>query len=112
MTKGNANMAKAIEKMSYKELQDLSVRVKKAMVTVQDRERAGLRKKMEALAAGAGFKLGDLFGGRGGKGRTVAAKYANPDDPMQTWSGRGRKPLWLVARVKGGDKMDKFLIKS
>ena len=105
-------MTKSVEKMSYKELQELSLRVKKAMASVQDRERATLRQKMEALAAGAGFKLGDLFGGRGGKGRTVAAKYVNPADPTETWTGRGRRPRWLAAKIKAGDKMEKFLIKS
>jgi len=56
--------------------------------------------------------MGDLFGGgRGGKGRKVAAKYANPEDPSETWTGRGRKPRWLTAKLKDGDKMDKFLIK-
>ena len=50
-----------------------------------------LRQKMESVASDAGFRIGDLVG-RGGKGRTVAVKYANPDDATQTWTGRGRKP--------------------
>jgi DNA-binding protein H-NS len=104
-------MPKSVERMSYRELQQLSVRVKKAMDTAQDRERAALRQKMESLVSHAGFRMGDLFGGRGGKGRPVAAKYANPDDPTETWAGRGRKPKWLVAKLKAGDKMDRFLIK-
>lgn len=104
-------MAKDVEKMSYKELQELILRAKKAMANVQDRERAALRNKMEAMASQSGFKIGEIFGGRGGKGRTVAAKYANPDDPSETWTGRGRQPRWLAARVKGGEKIDKFLIK-
>ena len=103
-------MAKQVERMSYKELQELSLRVKKAMANVQDRERVAVRLKMEALAASAGFKIGDLFGGRGGKGRNVSAKYANPDDPSQTWSGRGRKPNWLLAKLKKGASADDFAI--
>ncbi len=53
------------------------------------------------MIADAGFKVSDIFGGRGGKGRTVAAKYANPDDPSETWTGRGRKPRWLSAKLAG-----------
>ncbi len=54
---------------------------------------------MTALAEKHGLTLREVFGGRG-KGKLVAPKYANPDDPSQTWAGRGRKPLWLVAKMK------------
>ncbi|KAB2914144.1 MAG: H-NS histone family protein [Hyphomicrobiaceae bacterium] len=104
-------MAKDVDRMSYRELQELSLKIKKAMANVQERERALLRQKMEALAADAGFKLGEIVGGRGGKGRTVAAKYANPDNPTETWTGRGRKPKWLAAKLKSGDRIEKNLIK-
>src|SRR5262245_42547614 len=104
-------MAKDPAKMSFRELQELELKVKKAKLTVHERSRSEVRQKLEAIAANAGFKLSDLFAGRGGKGRKVAAKYANPDNPGETWSGRGRKPRWLAARLKAGDRIDKFLIK-
>jgi DNA-binding protein H-NS len=103
--------AKDLERMSLRELQELEVKVQKARATAQDRSRADLRKKIETMVADAGFKVSDLFGGRGGKGRTVAAKYVNPDDPSETWTGRGRKPRWLTAKIEEGAKIDKFLIK-
>ena len=104
-------MAKDPTKMSLKELQELELKVKKVKLSVQERSRSELRQKLESMAAQAGFKLSDLFAGRGGKGRKVAAKYANPDNPSETWSGRGRKPRWLAARLKAGDRIDKFFIK-
>jgi DNA-binding protein H-NS len=106
-----AHMAKAPERMSVRELQELEARLKKAKTSVQERSRTELRQKLEAIAAEAGFKLGELFGGRGGKGRKVAAKYANPDNTSETWSGRGREPRWLAAKLKAGEKQEKFLIK-
>ena len=104
-------MAKDPERMSFRELQEFELKLKKAKTNVQERSRSELRQKLEAIAASAGFKIGDLFGGRGGKGRTVAAKYANPDNATETWTGRGRKPRWLAAKLKDGDKIEKFLIK-
>jgi DNA-binding protein H-NS len=104
-------MAKELERMSFKDLQELELKIKKAKASVQDRTRTELREKLEAIAAAAGFKIGDLFGGRGGKGRKVAAKYVNPDDASETWTGRGRKPRWLTAKLKDGDRIEKFLIK-
>ena len=84
-------MAKDPERMSFKELQEFELKVKKAKTSVQERSRSDSA-KAGAIAADAGFKIGDLFGGRGGKGRKVAAKYANPDNPSETWTGRGRSP--------------------
>jgi DNA-binding protein H-NS len=40
----------------------------------------------------------------------VAAKYRNPDNPAETWAGRGLKPRWLTAAIKAGKKQDDFLI--
>jgi DNA-binding protein H-NS len=104
-------MARDLERMSLKDLQQLELKVRKAKASVQDRRRVELREKIEAMVAAEGFKMSDIFGGRGGKGRKVAAKYINPDDPSETWTGRGRKPRWLAAKLDEGDKIDKFLIK-
>ena len=104
-------MAKDLDRMSYKELQELELKLKKAKASAEDRSRSEVRTKVETLITNAGFRISDIFGGRGGKGRTVAAKYANPDDPSETWTGRGRKPRWLAAKLKGGDRIEKYLIK-
>ena len=104
-------MAKDIDRMSFKELQDLEAKIKRAKTTAQEKTRTDLKDRVEAMVAAAGFKMSDLYGGRGGKGRKVAAKYANPDDVSETWTGRGRKPRWLSAKLKQGDRIDKFLIK-
>ena len=103
-------MAKDIDRMSFKELQDLETKIKRAKSTAQEKTRTDLKVKVEAMVASAGFKLSDRFGGRGGKGRKVAAKYANPDDQSETWTGRGRKPNWLVAKLNKGAKMADFAI--
>lgn len=40
----------------------------------------------------------------------AAPKYKNPDDPVKTWSGKGRKPSWLELKIKKGAKLESFLI--
>jgi DNA-binding protein H-NS len=45
-------------------------------------------------------------------GRKVKPKYRNPDKKSQTWTGRGRMPVWMTALLKKGKKRDDFLIKS
>ena len=53
--------------------------------------------------------------GEGGKrgrstlrGKKVPPKYRSPTG--ETWAGRGARPRWLVAAIKGGKKLDDFLI--
>jgi hypothetical protein len=48
-------------------------------------------------------------GGRSAlKGMKVPPKYRGPSG--ETWAGRGARPRWLVAAIKGGKKLDDFLI--
>jgi DNA-binding protein H-NS len=40
----------------------------------------------------------------------VAPKYRNPENPSETWAGRGLKPRWLAAAIKAGKKLEHFSI--
>ena len=39
----------------------------------------------------------------------VLPKYRNPQT-SETWSGRGKRPRWLVAAMKSGHKIEEFKI--
>jgi DNA-binding protein H-NS len=39
----------------------------------------------------------------------VLPKYRNPKT-FETWSGRGKRPRWLVAAMKSGHKIEEFRI--
>lgn len=81
------------------------------------------RRRREALAAAEeaarshGFNLSDL-GLTGGRPRRAAAaartpsvaRYANPDNAAQTWSGRGRRPEWLKAALAAGRSLEDLAI--
>jgi len=96
------------DKMSVKELTDHIAKAQKALAAAKDRERADLKAKIANLAEGAGFSVGELFGK--GRGKAVAVKFINPDNRSETWTGRGRKPNWLVAKLGKGAKMADFAI--
>ncbi len=42
----------------------------------------------------------------------VQAKFRNPDQPSETWSGRGKRPRWLDAKLRSGEQIDDFRIAS
>ena len=104
-----------VDKMPLKDLIELNQRVQKAIVSAKDRERTELKQKIALMAESSGFSVGELFGtraasGRGKGGAIGVAKYRNPDNPSETWTGRGRKPNWLVGRLAKGAKLDDFEI--
>lgn len=99
--------------MSLNELQKLKKDVERAINSYEARRLADARKALEAKAAELGVSLAEILGGKPVKGTkaAVAAKYRNPKNPEETWTGRGRKPRWLVvAMTSVGAKLDDFLI--
>jgi DNA-binding protein H-NS len=40
----------------------------------------------------------------------VFPKYRNPNQPSETWAGRGKQPRWLTAQLRSGKKLDDFRI--
>jgi DNA-binding protein H-NS len=41
---------------------------------------------------------------------TVLQKFRNPDNPSETWAGRGKTPRWLSAHLKSGKRIENFRI--
>lgn len=103
-------MAIDLTAMSRKELLQLQDDVEKALKEAEQRERREALKAAEQAAAEFGFSLAELSGEakRGtGKPSKTPPKYRNPEDPEQTWSGRGRKPQWVHdALTRGADITD------
>jgi len=89
--------------MSVEALMDLRKRVDEMLLE----RRAELEKQLERIAVVGGRRVV-----RGGasvlKGKKVPPKYRGPSG--ETWAGRGARPRWLVAAIKGGKKLEDFLI--
>jgi DNA-binding protein H-NS len=101
-------MAIDLEKMSLEDLHELR---KQVDAQIRNYEK---RKKKEALVAAQkaaqehGFNLDDILNDKGGsKG---LPKYANPADPDQTWTGRGRQPNWVKEALSKGKSLEDLAI--
>lgn len=104
-------MAKSLEKMTHLELEKLRTDVESAMITAKRRAKKDAKQAAEAAAAKFGFSLTELMPGAAGKGakrKTGAAKYANPANPAETWTGKGRQPKWYKDAVAGGTDPSKL----
>jgi DNA-binding protein H-NS len=45
------------------------------------------------------------------KGKKLPPRYRNPKNRKETWAGRGNRPRWLVAALKGGKKLEAFTVR-
>lgn len=100
--------------LSLKELKDLQSQVARAIASFEDRKKKAALAELDEKAREMGFaSLADLLGTtpvRGKAKSATAAKYANPADPGQTWTGRGRKPGWFTAALDAGRQPEDLAI--
>ncbi|MEW9921028.1 H-NS family nucleoid-associated regulatory protein [Marimonas sp. MJW-29] len=110
-----------LKSMSAKQLEKHLKDVKKALANVQARDRREAKKAAEKAAAEFGFTLSDLSEGAAApkkprKTRAKAAgpkskpKFANPENPKQTWTGKGRQPNWYRAQIEKGKTPESMAI--
>jgi DNA-binding protein H-NS len=91
--------------MNVEALMDLREQVDETLL----KRRAEVQKQLEKMDTLVGGRRVVVRGGRSVlKGRKVPPKYRSPTG--ETWAGRGARPVWLVAAIKRGKKLDDFLI--
>lgn len=74
-------------------------------------ERALLTERLEQLASGTPTVTRLQAAGRRPYPE-VFPKFQNPNDPSETWAGRGKKPRWMVEQLKLGGRIDDFKIRQ
>ena len=86
------------------QLADLLGKVQNEMASRERQRRKDLRAELERRVTAEGYKMGDIFpelraASSTGARRKRPAKYRDPQNPEQTWSGIGRTPKWVQAIV-------------
>jgi DNA-binding protein H-NS len=105
-----------LKSMTRKELEKLGADVKKALLSAKARDQREALKAAEKAAAEYGFSLTDLAKGSApsatGKPKKkknkkpAVARFANPEDNAQTWTGKGRQPFWFKKAIEAGATPD------
>lgn len=105
-------MARApnLEKYTFAELAEMRTEIDRLIEQKKVEEKSSLKAKLAEIAKEQGFDLDEVLGRRGRRG-SVPPKYRDPENPTNTWTGRGRMPRWMVAATKKrGVKKEDFLI--
>ena len=96
--------------MNHDQLNELIKRIEQRQLEVANERIAAIRDKIHALLKLEDLTLEEVFLDRRKMPPPVAAKYRNPEDHSQTWSGRGKRPRWFHAALKTGMKEQDLLI--
>ncbi|MES0865013.1 H-NS histone family protein [Ruegeria sp. SCPT10] len=99
-----------ISGLNAPELRELAAKIDKRVVEVEKETLQKARNEMRAIATKLGVDFEDVIRLHSRTGKKSAAKYANPDNPAQTWTGRGRKPAWVIAALEAGKSIDDLTI--
>lgn len=105
-----------IDGLSLTDLNELQVRVSKAIQAKRENAKVETLQKLKALAVSEGYSLDELLGKgpagrrqRSDKGVKLRPKYMGPNG--ETYTGRGPTPKWLRSLERKGEKREKFLVK-
>lgn len=98
---------------SYQEILTQIETLKHQAEEARKNELASAIAEIKRIMAEFGITPADLgFGGRAAKAKakgSVAAKYRDPISG-KTWTGRGRRPAWVVALEAEGKSLDSFKV--
>jgi DNA-binding protein H-NS len=108
-----------IEKISLDDLWALHEQISRLLSTRIIAEKEQLEKRLVQLHRGKGVNRPVVLGSKStgtklGRPRRkypkVFPKFRNPAEPSETWSGRGKRPRWLVSALKSGKSIEDFAI--
>jgi DNA-binding protein H-NS len=102
--------------MSIDELWKIHEQLAEILTARISEEKTELENRLRRLGRQFGDRPIDIENSRArGERRAyprVAPKYCNPSKPSETWSGRGKTPLWLKAQLETGRRVEEFRISS
>jgi DNA-binding protein H-NS len=93
---------------NVEQLLAVKAKVEAAIASKIEQERKQLTaslRRLDALASnGNGSHKPSASRRRAGDKSRLPIRYRNPLNAKETWAGRGLKPRWLAAALKGGKK--------
>lgn len=104
-----------LSKLSIAELKTLQARIPEAIEKKKSEEKQKIVEETKAFLAAKGYSLDDLLGKakaarKGAPRGPVAVKYRHPQNNSLTWTGRGRKPVWVSEWLNSGKTMESLAV--
>lgn len=68
-----------------------------------------IRKKAESFGVSVEDLITEASKPQRGKNKGKP-KYKNPDNELETWTGKGRKPSWMLHHLDNGKQLEDMII--
>jgi DNA-binding protein H-NS len=97
-----------LDKMRLDDLWDLHEEIVEVLDRKLESEKQKLQSQLDQLGRTFGGSPKDIPQSR--PYPKVEPKYRNPSKPLETWSGRGKTPRWVVELLATGASLDELRI--
>jgi DNA-binding protein H-NS len=98
-----------ISSLSVPELQELAKAIEIELERRESESKRAVLNQIKELAQSIGMTIDDVVGiGKRRHKRNAprsSSMYVNPENPQQTWSGRGRRPNWARDILDRGETL-------
>lgn len=96
-----------LNNFSTSELEELAKSIDKELKRREIEKRRNVKAQIRELAASLGMTPEEVLGIESAKKATYKVpKYQNPDNPEQTWTGKGKRPAWLKEALAQGKSLE------
>lgn len=101
-----------LSKYTSEELRWFKKDIDKELVSRRKVDAKQAQKELKSVAAHYGFTLNELVLGQPAKRARTATdvRFRHPQDSTKTWTGRGRKPIWIKEWEASGRSLDELRV--
>ncbi|WP_350559875.1 H-NS histone family protein [Psychrobacter sp. CAL346-MNA-CIBAN-0220] len=106
----NKNNAIDLDSLNVDELRAITENAQQLIAKKQHQRLYDAYTQFEKIAADSSSTIDEILkaGEKLEKKRSI--KYRNTDNNEETWTGRGRKPTWLVDALASGKDLEDFAV--
>lgn len=99
-----------LDKLDVEELRAITENAQQLIAKKQHQRLYDAYMQFESIAEQSGSTIDEILkaGEKLEKKRSI--KYRNTDNDEETWTGRGRKPTWLVDALESGKNLEDFAV--
>ncbi|MES2206350.1 MAG: H-NS histone family protein [Pseudomonadota bacterium] len=102
-------MSVDLTNLSFTDLQNLQKELQNQFKTRQSQNLKEARAAIKEVESRYGYTVEEILAGKKAA-NSVEAKFRNPENNEETWTGRGKKPKWVQDALANGQSLDNFKI--